>query len=180
MIVTNLSPTLNAVAFQQYYQNVCYAVLGRATSAWSGGSYSDTNPPPENPAATSVDTAFCAFTASVNLMHENDSTGAYSFVIGGVTKKFDIVGSTSTFISNGDNHVMLLASTSSDNIIALEPEFRVVGFETNLTPTGGHTSDAFLPNANISSYGNLQTLANLEPQTLVTHGTTTVQALLTF
>lgn len=177
MILTNRSRSVNAVSWQAANLNQVYAILGKY-SAWT----SDSSPPNPDPTTTAITEEFCAIKATPYLMLENDSTGAYSFVdSNNTTRKFDIDVSASDFVTNGGNLVMLQAAgNGSDIISAGHSVFRIVGFATGLVPTGGHTSDTFLPAANISSWGNLVTLENRIPESVTGSSVYTVQALLQF
>jgi hypothetical protein len=164
MILTNVYRSINAAGFQDAYNANLWCVLGQY-DAWTS-PYSDTSPPTPSASTTSVPEAFCAIQATCYMVLEDDPSGTYEFLdVSGNPHYFNIDSSASDFISNGGNLVMAFAETEGSNISALQSSFRAIGFVTNLVATSGHQSDAFLPAANISSYGDLIMLEYRTPQT---------------
>lgn len=179
MILTPLARSSNAIRFVQSVnsaQSNVFAVLGQPTP-WSD----DSAPPSPSPTAITENSPFCAFLATAQWVILNDSSGTYPFISSdGSSHLYSALATAADVISNQANLVMLTATATGAQLVALEASFRQVGFTTTLVPQTGHESDTFLPAANVLSFGNLETLENREPVSIIEASSYSVAALLQF
>jgi hypothetical protein len=176
MILTPLSRSCNAIRFIQANGNSVWAVLGQS-SPWED----DSNPPAPSPTATTENSPFAAFQATAQWVYENGESGTYAFVdTNGNTHLYSVYATAADVIAGQGTIVMLTATASGANLSALEASFRQVGFATSLVPASGYESDTFLAAAHIESWGNLETLENRVPVSIISESSYAVAALLQF
>lgn len=174
MILGQKHRVKNAVRFKRDCGSSTWLVLGKST-AWP-----DDNAPPNPAVSDTISGAIGAAQATVYLVKE-DASGTLIYKSNGVTRKFLEYGSISAAIADNCQLVLLTAEVEGQDLIDLSvASFRQVGFSTNLTPAAGHESDAFVANANVTTYGELETLENRKPVSLIGSSTYTVSAILEF
>lgn len=166
MIISSLSRTMNAVRFVQENANALWLVLGNP-NAWTAPN-SDSSPPVEDPTAISLIDPICAIVATPVLVYETEGSGTYHFKDANNNDRyFTAQTNLSTAIEDNLTLVLLTAETSGSNIVGLSvTNFRQFAFFTNLVPASGFTGQEFLAAANISEYGQLETLENSVPQSV--------------
>lgn len=175
MISTTISRSVNAVSFKNANLDDIWVVFCKS-DAWMD----DTNPPTPSLSQTVPLEPICAQKGIPYLMIENDTDGAYQFILNSDTKKFDTDDSDSDFITNLGTIVMLYASASGEDIIDLADTYRQVCFVTGLVPASGHEDDTFLADANVSSYGTTLAVQNYRPTPVVDAHTYIPKALLQY
>ena len=162
MILTPYSRQKDLIRLKRSNGTSTYLIFG-GTTAWP-----DDNNPPEIPDGTkTIPDAFCACKATVMFAKE-DVAGTYACEVpdeDGIvqTVLYSEIASEAALLAYTGNIYALFQATLNDTNIPLITNWRKLGFSTDLVPTAGHEADTFLLAANVSTWGQLETLEYRKP-----------------
>lgn len=163
MSLTPLHRKKDAIRFKNYNGSNAYCILGGLTP-WSNES----TPPPVPVDLIDIPDKFAAIKAVVRIV-KIDNAGIYSAQVPGdtpgtlVTKTFAELTTDSAVLAwSGDVFVMMQATVQDDDITGVS-FYRKLGWTTNLVATAGHSSDLYLPSANVSNWGAIESIEYRKP-----------------
>lgn len=177
MILTTLHRRKNAIRFKRDEQDDTWIVLGR-TAAWTN----EAAPPNPSISDTSIDTPICAYRATVHWVKEDDDNGTLLFRDSqGNLKKFLEFLTETDALTNNCQQILVKAEVLGSDLENLSvTAFRQVAIFTNLVPDTGHENDDFLAAADITSYGQMETIHNRKPLSLEAESSWIASAILEF
>lgn len=162
MILTDYSRPKDLIRFKRSNGANTYLILGGTTS------WVDDNNPPEIPDGTkTIPDAFAACKATV-MFGKKDVAGTYAAEIPDengvpVVTLFSEIASEAALLAYSGEIFAILQATLSDSDIPLITNWRKLGFATDLVPDAGHEADTFLLAADVTTWGQLETLEYRKP-----------------
>lgn len=181
MIITSKHRVKNAIRFWEQQQNSCWMTLGQNFAWGTGGtSGSESSPPTEPLNTTTLNAPLCANRATLYMVYSDNTNMAAPFAYldtNNVVQRFSSYASVAA--ARAGSCLLVLATsqiTGAQLISAGSNNFREIGFSTDVVGTLGHTSDTFLPAANVADWGDLEslqfrTVMTLEPESRYTGST---------
>ena len=159
----------DAIRFKAQNANNTYIILGGLTP-WGNEAV----PPAVPTTQTDIGDKFGAVKATVKIVKElvggiykakvpESTPGTF------VVKEFAELTTSADVLAWSGAVYIFLSATVDNSLITGVTFFRKLGWTTDLVPVVGHESDAYLPSANVSSWGAIESLEYAPPQP-VTNG----------
>lgn len=160
MILTTLHRCKNTIRYKRDAGSKTWVIIGR-TTAWAN----EQAPPAVTPDANSIEEPICAVKAVVSWV-VLDPNGTIQFIDENGQYIYFTELTTEQQVLDQSAQLIMLSGTVSGAQTG-NVTFRQLGFSTDLVPAAGHENDSFLLDADVSSYGQLESIENRTPVNII-------------